>query len=245
MPESDDYARAYFDAQFDSNREYWRRFGGKPELAGKRVLEVGCGHGAMAIDLASHGAEVLAVDLDESRIDFAQRNLSSRFPELVGRVAFAAVDATRLPENKPFDLIVSKDTFEHVDDVSRLLAGLGRLLRSDGIMYIGFSPLYYSPFGDHGRTGLRLPWAHAVLPHRLVITAASRRNSGKVTSLMDIGLNANTPAQFQEAFDASGLKIIEIKYNQGDKPMLRLFEKVRVRHRIVEKYATVSIYAEQ
>ena len=38
-----------------------------------------------------------------------------------------------------WDLIVSKDTFEHAADVASLLKGIGRLLKRDGVAYIGFS----------------------------------------------------------------------------------------------------------
>ena len=71
---------------------------------------------------------------------------------------------------------MSKDTFEHVDDVASLLKGLGQLLGSEGRLYAGFSPLYGSPFGDHTRTGLRVPWAHALLPKRAVCASAARHN---------------------------------------------------------------------
>ena len=58
-------AAAYFDEQMaESNPEFWSRCGGRPDLRGLRVLEVGCGHGALSVDMARGGADVLGVDLN-------------------------------------------------------------------------------------------------------------------------------------------------------------------------------------
>jgi SAM-dependent methyltransferase len=244
VTETEEYARQYFDGQEESNEEYWRRFGTTVGWAGKRVLEVGCGHGAMSVEIAQAGASVLGVDLDEGRVAFANANLARRFPQLLDRVSFRAVDAASLPVDQKFDVIVSKDTFEHVGDVATLLRALGeRLVRPGGRIYAGFSPLYYSPFGDHGRTGLKVPWAHAALPRRLVYAAAARHNGHRVDSLLDIGLNGNTPDQFRAAFADSGLRLVDIAYNRGDKRLLPVLEKARTRFPRLDRFTTVSIYA--
>jgi SAM-dependent methyltransferase len=243
LAETEEYARRYFAEQQASNREYWRRFGASPDWRGKRVLEVGCGHGAMSIEIAEAGAIVLGVDLDEFRVDFANRNLAQRFPHLVDQVTFQAVDAASLPSDQLFDVIVSKDTFEHVEDLASLLKELGQRLAPGGLIYAGFSPLYYSPRGDHGRTGLKVPWAHAILPMPAVCAAAARHNGHPVRSLVDIGLNGNTPDQFRAAFEDSGLRLCTIAYNRGDKPLLSALEKARGRFPRFDRFTTVSIYA--
>lgn len=244
MTETQEYALQYFQGQQTSNGEYWRRFGATVDWVGKRVLEVGCGHGAMSVAIARAGADVLGIDLDEGRIAFAERNVAQRFPHLADRLTFRAIDAASLPAEQKFDVIVSKDTFEHVADVAALLRALGeRLARPDGLIYAGFSPLYYSPFGDHGRAGLKVPWAHAVLPNRLVCAAAARHNGHPVGSLLDIGLNGNTPDQFRAAFRGSGLRVVDIAYNRGDKRLLPVLEKARKRFPRLDRFSTVSIYA--
>jgi hypothetical protein len=78
---------------------------------------------------------------------------------------------------------------------------------------------------------------------RLVYASAARRYPHSVHSLIDIGLNGYTPRQFREAFEDSGLELLDIAYNRGDKRLLPVLERVRRRFPRFEKFTTVSIYA--
>jgi len=55
---------------------------------------------------------------------------------------------------------------------------------------------------------------------RAVCAAAARYNGHPVRSLVDIGLNGNTPDRFRAAFDNSGLRLRDIAYNRADKRLL-------------------------
>lgn len=244
MVETQEFADEYFRISALSNDDFWQRFGGEPNWRGMRVLDLGCGHGAMAVRIGQAGGTVVGADLNEERIEYAKRNLALNFPDLVDRVTFEATDATKtLSPDSPFDVIVSKDTFEHVDDPTSLLVGLGKLLTPSGRIYVGFSPLFFSPFGDHGNLGLKLPWAHAILPKKVVYSAASRIHRQPVNSPVDVGLNGKTPEDFRRAFADSGLALHQLHYNRGEKRLLRVLEVARKRFPRAEKYTTVSIYA--
>jgi hypothetical protein len=90
------------------------------------------------------------------------------------------------------------------NDVFHFLSGLGNRARrvtddtNSGTRSLGkflASISGHSPFGDHGRTGLKV----RVLPIRAVYAAAARHNGHLVGPLLDIGLNGNTPDQFRAA----------------------------------------------
>jgi SAM-dependent methyltransferase len=239
--EADDTHRLYFEGQLGSNIEFWRRFGHQPEAAGKHVLDLGCGHGALSIELAHRGATVFGLDLNPELITWATRNLSDRYSDLVTRVDFAAQDVTAIPGEAIFDLVVCKDTLEHVADVGGTLRALHRLLKPGGELWAGFSPLYYSPRGDHGRAGIGLPWSHALLPRRLVTAVASRHSGQRVGCLEDLGLNGMTPRAFRRHIYASHLQVESIAYNRGDSTLLRAFSVLR-RLPALEALMTVSVY---
>lgn len=236
--------RDYFQNQLLSTTEFWRRFGDRPDFRGKNVLDLGCGHGAMSIDAARGGATVLGVDLDADRVEFASRNVKERYPELRDQIEFRTVDLVADPESDlegSFDLVLSKDTFEHVDDVGAMLSAIRDLLKHHGELWAGFSPLYWSPRGDHGRTGLRVPWAHAFLPQKLVLEAASRYSKKAVERLYDIGLNGMTSPEFFQFADDAGFEVTSVLYNRGDKRFMETFSKLRTVPWL-ERYFTIGIY---
>ena len=108
--------QAYFDQQREDSREWWRRMGGETPLAGLRVLDFGCGHGALAVAAAERGAaHVVGLDLDEARIAFARRKVRDDFPDLAGRVRFEARDIADLDDDPNDDLDPDHDE-ELVDD---------------------------------------------------------------------------------------------------------------------------------
>jgi SAM-dependent methyltransferase len=232
----------YFDDQMKrSLPEFWRRLGEVPDVSGQRVLDFGCGHGALSVQLAQRGAVVTGVDLDEVTIQYAINRVTQDYPQLADRIRFASIDIADLDEEGQYDAVITKDTLEHVANLDAALAAIRRLLRSGGRFYVGFSPLYYSPNGAHGRTGHRLPWAHAVLPRARVLAQASCHQGAPVTSLQDIGLNGHTAPKFLDSFARAGFSTAGLRFNVGGSPLLRVltvFRKIPA----LERFVTVSIY---
>lgn len=122
----------YFGRGKWENPRFWNRLGGQPDLRGKKVLDLGCGHGSLCVDMAKAGAaRVVGIDLNPRLIEFAKRNLEINYPELLGRVEFYLVDIAEFPEYE-FDLMTSKDTFEHVMDLPKVLAAMRERLKPGG-----------------------------------------------------------------------------------------------------------------
>lgn len=236
-------ADEYLGEQSASVAEFWQRFGVPPDVTGRQVLDVGCGRGVLSLRLAQGGASrVLGVDLDAAAVARARAGVDAFFPQVADRVEFLAADVGDLGVDQRFDLAVSKDAFEHIADLPAVLATLHRVLEPGGRLYAGFSPLYHSPFGDHGRTGLRVPWAHALLPRRAVVSAAARHWRQRFDTLLDLGLNGMTPAQFRAAFAQSPFEVESVLCNRGTEPLLRVLDRARG-FAPLERFCTVSIYA--
>jgi ubiquinone/menaquinone biosynthesis C-methylase UbiE len=96
------------------------------ELAGKDVLEIGCGTGVHARLLAEAGANVSAVDLTPTAVELTKRRL-----ELHGLHAdVREADAESLPfPDASFDFAWSWGVVHHSENTRQVLAEIARVLR--------------------------------------------------------------------------------------------------------------------
>jgi methionine biosynthesis protein MetW len=96
---------------------------------GGRLLDVGCGRGAVASLLSARFDEVHGVDADDAALAKAAER----------GVAVAQVDLDREPlpyEDGSFDAVVSLDVIEHVLDPAVFVRELARVLRPGGRLYL-------------------------------------------------------------------------------------------------------------
>lgn len=235
----------YFDKQFNgSNAEYWRRVG-DVDFQGKNVLDVGCGHGALSLYAAQQGAtRVVGVDIDSERINFARRNIERNHPLYGSSISFHCGELEEIAEL--FDLAVSKDSFEHIDDLATMMESIKARLKDGGLLITGFSPLYFSPFGDHGRYWrgpFKLPWLPVLLPERLLFRVASQRRNERIASARDVGLNKLTASEFLGIVAAQGWEVVTFQTNRGARAGMRIMTALS-KLAPLEKYFTVSVYAQ-
>jgi 2-polyprenyl-6-hydroxyphenyl methylase/3-demethylubiquinone-9 3-methyltransferase len=99
-------------------------------LAGKRVLDVGCGGGLLAEAMAEMGAEVTGIDMAEANLDVAR--LHALDSGVVVDYRHTSAEALAAAEPGTFDLITCMELLEHVPDPGSLVAACARLLRPGG-----------------------------------------------------------------------------------------------------------------
>ncbi len=97
------------------------------DLRGKRVLDAGCGTGALAVEAARRGAEVVAIDLSPTLVDLARERLPEDLVNAPhgGRIDFRSGDMLD-PSLGHFDHVVGMDSLIHYQpaDVLRVLSSL-------------------------------------------------------------------------------------------------------------------------
>ncbi len=206
---------AEFEAGLVQAPTLWRRFGAKPHFRGKDVLEIGSALGGLSAEMALEGARsVVGVDIWEPRVEYSTRKVAARFPEL-SNIRFTATPSDKMDGENQFDLVISQNTFEHISDIDAVLGSIRRLLRPGGYAYLGFSPLYHSPFGDHSelRFPVKLPWVHLFAGRKAVIASFNKANGAAATTLPECGYNGHKPADFRAAFKRSGLELQRLRIN--------------------------------
>ncbi|HTV69452.1 MAG TPA: methyltransferase domain-containing protein [Rhizobiaceae bacterium] len=103
-------------------------------LKDKKVLDIGCGSGGIALHLVEeHGAgHVTGFDVEKPVIE-AAKNRAARFG-LAHRATFVQVPPGPLPfPDASFDVVFSKDALLHVPDKDALFADIFRVLKPSGV----------------------------------------------------------------------------------------------------------------
>lgn len=114
-----------------------------PSLAHARVLDNGCGIGTYVAHLRPLAEEVWGLEYEPDRIHEAARRLGS-----ADRLVCAAGE--QLPfAGSSFDLVLSNEVIEHVQDDARACAEMVRVLRPGGRAVI-FCPNRWYPVEQHG-----------------------------------------------------------------------------------------------
>jgi 2-polyprenyl-6-hydroxyphenyl methylase / 3-demethylubiquinone-9 3-methyltransferase len=103
-------------------------------LAGRRVLDVGCGGGLLAEALARYGAHVTAIDMAPAMIEVARLHAHESQVAVDYQLSSPEAYAARAPA--PFDLITCMELIEHVPDPGALLAALAGMLRPGGSLFV-------------------------------------------------------------------------------------------------------------
>jgi len=110
-------------------------------LAGKRVLDVGCGGGILTEAMALRGAQVTGIDLGEKALGVAKlHRLESGVT-----VAYRLIAAEALAAESPgaFDVVTCMELLEHVPDPGAIVAACAALAAPGGMVV--FSTLNRNP----------------------------------------------------------------------------------------------------
>ena len=112
-------------------------------LAGKTVLDVGCGGGILSESMARRGAaSVLGVDMAELSLQTAQAHADAG---RVANVAYRCVSVEDLAAEMPqaFDVVTCMEMLEHVPDPASIIRACAKLAKADG--WVFFSTINRNP----------------------------------------------------------------------------------------------------
>ena len=93
------------------------------DMRGRRVLDAGCGTGALAVEAARRGADVVAIDLSPKLVDLARQRMPESFVH--GSLEFRSGDMLDA-ELGNFDHVVAMDSIIHYE-TKDAVAALSRL----------------------------------------------------------------------------------------------------------------------
>jgi len=113
----------------------------KAALAGKRVLDVGCGGGILSESMALKGAQVTGIDLGEKALKVAQLHQLESGVAVDYRLISAEALATEMPQS--FDVVTCMEMLEHVPDPAAVVNACATLVKPGGMVF--FSTINRNP----------------------------------------------------------------------------------------------------
>lgn len=169
----------------------------------RRALDVGCGTGHLAMELAKHFDEVTGIDLSASMLEIAENARGG------SNISYRQGNVDSLEIDGPFDLICSSTTFHHLPDPGRTAKRLSDLLSPGGVLAIV----------DCVQRGPRLPngiFRQFLRIEALIMRIRDARRDGKEIAARNYRARSNpdwiehlvhdrflTPSQFQEIFGSA------------------------------------------
>jgi SAM-dependent methyltransferase len=161
---------AYADWRRDSLISSFNRNFSAAEVAGKRVLDFGCGFGNLSRLATSLGArQVIGVDIDPKSIERAS---SEPTPNVTFQLE---PDPSRisLPDTS-IDVVLVFAVLEHIMEYEAIAGEWARILAPGGKVLIVWSMQWRHPYGHHLYTIIPLPWIHLLLDPAAVARIARR-----------------------------------------------------------------------
>jgi len=110
-------------------------------IAGKQVVDVGCGGGILAESMAERGAQVTGIDLSDKALKVAKLHLL----ESGRQVEYLSIAAEAMAEQRPeaYDVVTCMEMLEHVPEPASTVAACARMCKPGGWLF--FSTLNRNP----------------------------------------------------------------------------------------------------
>lgn len=103
-------------------------------LAGKKVLDVGCGGGILAESMAKKGADVIGIDMGKAPLTVAKLHAMEAEIDLHYRQVTVEELAEEMPAS--FDTVTCMEMLEHVPDPSSIIRACYKLVKPGGDLFM-------------------------------------------------------------------------------------------------------------
>jgi 2-polyprenyl-6-hydroxyphenyl methylase/3-demethylubiquinone-9 3-methyltransferase len=170
------------------------------QLAGKTVVDIGCGGGILAESMAKKGAKVTGIDLSEKALKVA--DLHSLESGVQVRYELIAAEDLAIREPGLFDVVTCMEMLEHVPDPAAIVAACAQLVKPGGRVF--FSTINRNPKS----------YLHAVIGAEYILRLLPKGTHDYAKFI--------TPAELSQFARRAGLTVDALK-GMGFNPLSKIY----------------------
>lgn len=232
-------------------QKYIERFAGSFPISDElRYLDMGCGTGELTLALAKMGCkQVTGIDFVDRNI--AKSKLHASQAGLNNTVQFICQDMNRWIPTQKYDVLLSFEAFEHIDNPREFLQKMDSFIAPKGICVLAFGPLFHSPFGDHMSSFFRvqIPWRGILFSEKAMLRVRREfyRPTDAANRYEDIvgGLNLLRYSEFLNYVHETGWDFSFLAVNPFLKrlPPFHFLSHILTRIPIVKDFFVHNVYA--
>ncbi|MCU0471978.1 MAG: class I SAM-dependent methyltransferase [Bacteroidales bacterium] len=180
------------------------------------ILEIGCGEAGNLRPFLDLGCKVIGIDIAANKIENARKFYANH--PLKEKLTLIAEDIYNINPGQieKADLIIMRDTLEHIPDQEKFLSCLNFFLKQEGKIFLGFPP-WRMPFGGHQQMCEsrlnKIPYFH-LLPERLYvwILKKSGETQSKINGLLEVRETRISISRFKRILQSDDYKIDKQDY---------------------------------
>lgn len=181
------------------------------QIAGKKVLDIGCGEGMEALALSRMGAALvhgIDIYIDPARNEAVRKESNAK-------ITFSVMNAMRTSfQDGEFDAAVTYCAFEHFEDPFAVLKECARVVRPGGLIFLT-SSVWAHPYGSHMQFFTRVPWVQYLFSEKTIMTVRRKYRNDGAMRFEDVpgGLNKVGIGSFLRMVKALDLELPYLKLN--------------------------------
>jgi 2-polyprenyl-3-methyl-5-hydroxy-6-metoxy-1,4-benzoquinol methylase len=181
------------------------------------VAEIGCGEAGNLKPFLDMGCKVIGIDIAANKIENGKKFYEHH--PLKSNLTLIAADIYDIkPEDiDAIDLIIMRDTIEHIPNQEMFLRNMKKYLKPEGKVFFGFPP-WRMPFGGHqqicsSKFLSSMPYIH-LLPKGAYISVLKMfgESDDKISALIEIRDTRISISRFHEILENNKLSIIGQDY---------------------------------
>jgi 2-polyprenyl-3-methyl-5-hydroxy-6-metoxy-1,4-benzoquinol methylase len=214
-------------------------------------LDIGCGSGDIAIALNRLGVKnITGIDIVQRQISQAIRRAQQL--QVEQNVKFICGDINQWQSPCQYDVILSHEALEHINNPELFLRKVAQLIVPHGILVLAFGPLFHSPCGgDHMSDFFRIeiPWRGVIFSEKAILRLRQEnfRPTDPVCHYHEVkgGLNLMRYSEFLKYVFKTKWEFDFLIVNPQLKRFKPLFylSNAFVRLPVVQDYFASSVYA--